>query len=230
MVLEVGSHSGAESHGAAGAESHGVASDVGVSVQTEVGKSDGRNSNQTLAVMTASGSEAKSKFSLSSEQNSPDRWDVPTVTSRDGEESMETRFRRNETEAGLVKELLSEKEIAMSTVNISTSGLGKEEVMVSAPINFKMQVDSIGQTMGLSPNINKKATGRGRIKRMAREKNMAQEENVMSPRSGKKRLGNFEELTEGEGRGQKRIQFTDEDCPKPSPMPEIVVTDIFPGL
>nr|POF10380.1 hypothetical protein CFP56_61449 [Quercus suber] len=96
-----------------------------------------------LAVMTASGSEAKSKFSLSSEQNSPDRWDVPAVTSRDGEESMETQFRRNETEVGLVKELFSEKEIATSAVNISTSGLGKEEVVVSAPINFKMQVDSI---------------------------------------------------------------------------------------
>nr|POE78337.1 hypothetical protein CFP56_79520 [Quercus suber] len=108
----------------------------------------------------------------------------PAVTSRDGEESMETRFRRNETEVGLVKELFSEKEIATSVANISTSGLGKEEVVVSAPINFKMQVDSISQTMGLSPNTNKKAIGRGRIKRMAREKNMAQEENVMSPQSG----------------------------------------------
>nr|POF07807.1 hypothetical protein CFP56_56617 [Quercus suber] len=81
-------------------------------MQMEVGKSDGRNNNHTLAVMTASGSEAKSKFSNSTKQDSLDKWDVPAMTACDGEESMETWFRRNETEAGLVKELFKEKEIA----------------------------------------------------------------------------------------------------------------------
>ena len=157
--------------------------------------------------MTALGSEAKSKISNFSEQDSLDRWDRPAVIARDGEERIETQFRRKENEVGLVKELFKEKEVAMSATNINTCGPGKEKSEVSSPIKFKMEVDSTNQAIGLSPKTNKKATGRGKIKRMAREKNVAQEEKVisLSIQSGKKRLGNFEALTEGEERGQKRI-------------------------
>ena len=52
-----------------------------------------------------------------------------------------------------------------------------------------MEVDSNRYAKGLSPKIEKKATGKGRIKKMAREKNDANEKNIISqsPRSGKKK-------------------------------------------
>ena len=103
----------------------------------------------------------------------------------------------------MVKEPFKEKEVAMSATNISMCRPGKEAFEVSSPIKFKMEVDSNRYAKGLSPKIEKKATGKGRIKKMAREKNDANEKNIISqsPRSGKKkRLGNIEALTETEGR------------------------------
>ena len=200
---------GVKSHRVAGAESHGhgVASNVGASAQTEAKKSDSRNSNKVLAVITALGSEAKSKNSNFSEQDSLDKWDGSAVLARDNEERIETWFRRNENEAGLVEELFKEKEVAMSAANINTCGPGKQVTEVSSPIKFKMEVDGTNLARGLSPKTVKKATGRGKIKRMAREKNVAQGENIisLSPRSGKKRPGIFEELIKDGGRCQKRI-------------------------
>ena len=107
----------------------------------------------------------------------------------------------------MVKELFKEKEVAMSATNISMCGPGKEAFVVSSPIKFKMEVDSNRYAKGLSPKTEKKATGRGRIKKMGREKNVAHEKDIISqsPRSGKKRLGNIEALTEIEGRDQKRV-------------------------
>ena len=129
------------------------------------------------------------------------------MIARDVEESLETRYKRNEAGAGLVKELFKDKEVAMSTTNISMCGPGKEDSEVSSLIKFKMEIDSNRQAKGLSPNMDKKATGRGRIKKMAREKTAAHEKDIISqsPRSGKKRLGNIKALKEIEGKDQKRV-------------------------
>ena len=129
------------------------------------------------------------------------------MTTRIVEEKLETRYKGNEIGAGLVKELFKAKEVAMSATNISMCGRSKEAFEVSSLIKFKMEVDSNRYAKGLSLKIEKKATGKGRIKKMAREKNDANEKNIISqsPRSGKKRLGNIEVLTEIEGRDQKRV-------------------------
>lgn len=129
------------------------------------------------------------------------------MIARDVEESLETQYKRNEAGAGLVKELFKDKEVAMSRTNISMCGPGKEDSEVSSLIKFKMEIDSNRQAKGLSPNMDKKATGRGRIKKMAREKNAAHEKDIISQslQSGKKRLGNIKALKEIEGKDQKRV-------------------------
>ena len=96
------------------------------------------------------------------------------------EEKLETQYKGNEIGAGLVKELFKEKEVAMSATNISMYGPSKEASEVSSLIKFKMEVDSNRYAKGLSPKTKKKATGKGRIKKMAREKNEAHEKNIIS--------------------------------------------------
>ncbi|KAK9988823.1 hypothetical protein SO802_029062 [Lithocarpus litseifolius] len=100
-------------------------------------------------------------------------------------------------------ELFKEKDDAMSAAKFKTCGPSKEDLEVCSPLKPKMEVNNNNQAKekGLSPDADKKATGKGRLKKIAREKNKAQEVDMInqSPEVGKKRLGNIEVLTRAEG-------------------------------
>ncbi|KAL0012184.1 hypothetical protein SO802_007292 [Lithocarpus litseifolius] len=182
-----------------------VAESLGTSGQSVGEKRDGQYSCKNLGQQMALEVEMGTSTSNRRNQNSPSGWDNTAGRRSDLKHVFEKGNQSKETQLDLVRKQFIQKEddVASTVKRSGPSLVSFSPIKPMEKLNAKE--DNSNQNMG--PNNEGKGLSKGNWKRLAREKEKAQdvETNAEAHEVSKKRGGNLEALLEAEGIDKKRL-------------------------